>query len=97
MVICLGLDSGRAEEISLHMRTTQTLTPTLSRKRERGQEREASPSDSLSRERERAGVRARARALRHNQTDAEAVLWSKLRRRQNGDLKFRRQHPVGTY
>ena len=54
-------------------------------------------SDSLSRERERAGVRVRARALRHGQTDAEALLWSKLRSRQIGGLKFRRQHPVGPY
>ena len=49
------------------------------------------------RERERAGVRVRARALRHGQTDAEALLWSKLRSRQIGGLKFRRQHPVGPY
>jgi very-short-patch-repair endonuclease len=95
------------------MKAADTLTPTLSRSREREQEREASvsdslggsrekaqeapASDSLSRERERAGVRVRSRALRQGQTDAEALLWSKLRGRQLKDLKFRRQHPIGTY
>ncbi len=60
-----------------------------------------SPSDSdlgsLSRMRERAGVRARSRSLRQNQTDAEALLWSRLRGRQVNGLKFRRQHPLGPY
>ena len=77
------------------------LTPTLSRARERGQEREKElerpASDSLSRKRERAGVRVRARALRTNQTDAEALLWSRLRSRQLNNLKFRRQRPIGQY
>jgi len=50
---------------------------------------------SLSRVRERA--RVRARALRKGQTDAEALLWSKLRNRQLLGLKFRRQHPLGRY
>ena len=49
------------------------------------------------RERERAGVRVRARELRHGQTDAEALLWSRLRSRQIGGHKFRRQHPIGSY
>lgn len=53
--------------------------------------------DPLSRARERAGVRVRARALRQGSTDAEALLWSRLRARQLGNLKFRRQHPVGFY
>ena len=52
-------------------------------------------SDSLSRSRER--VRVRARNLRQTQTDAEALLWSKLRSRQLLGLKFRRQHPLGDY
>jgi very-short-patch-repair endonuclease len=52
-------------------------------------------SGSLSRVRERA--RVRARALRKGQTDAEALLWSKLRGRQLLGLKFRRQHPLGNY
>jgi very-short-patch-repair endonuclease len=70
----------------------KTLTPTLSRERER--EDGGDPS-SLSRLRERA--RVRARALRRGQTDAEALLWSKLRSRQMLGLKFRRQHPLGNY
>jgi very-short-patch-repair endonuclease len=39
----------------------------------------------------------RARALRQSQTDAEALLWSKLRARQIAGLKFRRQHSIGKY
>ena len=50
---------------------------------------------SLSRVRERA--RVRARTLRKGQTDAEALLWSRLRNRQLLGLKFRRQHPLGDY
>ena len=38
-----------------------------------------------------------SRALRKGQTDAEALLWSKLRSRQVGNLKFRRQRPIGPY
>jgi very-short-patch-repair endonuclease len=56
---------------------------------------QAEASDSLSRVRERAGVRARA--LRQRQTDAEALLWSRLRNRQLGGMKFRRQHPLAGY
>ena len=41
-------------------------------------------------------VRA-ARMLRKNSTDAEDKLWYRLRARQIGDLKFRRQHPIGPY
>ncbi|GIW71093.1 MAG: hypothetical protein KatS3mg102_0635 [Planctomycetota bacterium] len=39
----------------------------------------------------------RARELRKEQTEAEAVLWRRLRRRQLEGWKFRRQHPVGPY
>ena len=39
----------------------------------------------------------RARELRKASTDAEQKLWSRLRRRQLGGYKFRRQHPVGGY
>ncbi|RYF41875.1 MAG: endonuclease domain-containing protein [Comamonadaceae bacterium] len=53
------------------------------------------PDDSLSRVRERAGVRARV--LRQGQTDAEQLLWFRLRNRQVLGLKFRRQHPIGKY
>ena len=35
-------------------------------------------------------------ALRNGMTDAERRLWSKLRAEQLG-VKFRRQHPLGTY
>ncbi len=64
------------------------------------QEREHQPSPqqgshSLSRLRERA--RVRARALRGAATDAELLLWSKLRNRQLAGLKFRRQRPIGRY
>ncbi|WP_216369802.1 endonuclease domain-containing protein [Ramlibacter montanisoli] len=52
-------------------------------------------SPSLSRLRERAGVRARE--LRKTSTDAETILWFRLRNRQLLDLKFRRQRPIGKY
>ena len=38
-----------------------------------------------------------ARRLRHNLTEAEQHVWSKLRRRQIGGHRFRRQHPLGIY
>jgi very-short-patch-repair endonuclease len=38
-----------------------------------------------------------ARDLRKNATDAERLLWSRLRRRQIEGFKFRRQHSVGPY
>jgi len=38
-----------------------------------------------------------ARQLRRNQTEAEKLLWSKLRNSQFHDLKFRRQHPFPPY
>jgi len=38
-----------------------------------------------------------ARALRGRQTDAERVLWARLRDRQLGGTKFRRQQPLGQY
>ena len=40
---------------------------------------------------------AQARALRKSQTDAEAILWSKLRNRQMAGRKFRRQVPLLGY
>ena len=39
----------------------------------------------------------RARQLRKAMTDAEQVLWARLRRRQLYGLKFRRQQPMGNY
>lgn len=35
--------------------------------------------------------------MRRHPTDAEGVLWRKLRDRQLGGVQFRRQHPVGPY
>ncbi|NHK97100.1 endonuclease domain-containing protein [Rubrivivax benzoatilyticus] len=52
-------------------------------------------SSSLSRSRERAGVRARA--LRQNSTEAERLMWSRLRDRRLAGHKFRRQHPQGPF
>lgn len=39
----------------------------------------------------------RSRSLRKNQTDAEQLLWSKLRARHFYGYKFRRQHPISYY
>src|SRR5271169_58007 len=39
---------------------------------------------------------ARARSLRSDQPDAERKLWSVLRRHALG-VKFRRQHPIGSF
>jgi adenine-specific DNA-methyltransferase len=38
-----------------------------------------------------------ANILRENPTDAERLLWSRLRSRQLGGFKFRRQRPIGPY
>ncbi len=38
-----------------------------------------------------------SRSLRKNQTDAERVLWRRLRQRQLAGCKFRRQQPLGRY
>ena len=38
-----------------------------------------------------------AKQLRQQQTDAEKLLWSKVRNRQLESLKFRRQVPIGSY
>ena len=42
-------------------------------------------------------AKQRARSLRRNATDAEALLWSRLRNRQLNGVKFRRQVPIGPY
>jgi very-short-patch-repair endonuclease len=44
-----------------------------------------------------AAVQTRARELRRTPTPAEEKLWRRLRNRQLGGLKFRRQHPIGGY
>jgi len=38
-----------------------------------------------------------ARTLRHQATDAERLLWSRLRDQRLAGYKFRRQHPIGPY
>jgi len=38
-----------------------------------------------------------AQYLRRKETKAEKVLWERLRNRQVGGLKFRRQHPIGYF
>jgi very-short-patch-repair endonuclease len=38
-----------------------------------------------------------SRTLRHNQTPAEARLWSMLRSHRLNDIHFRRQHIIGNY
>lgn len=42
-------------------------------------------------------IRRRARQLRRNLTDAERLLWGKLRFWQLDGIKFRRQQPLGNY
>jgi very-short-patch-repair endonuclease len=42
-------------------------------------------------------IRMRARQLRRSPTDAERLLWQKLRLWQVDGFKFRRQQPVGQY
>lgn len=37
------------------------------------------------------------RQLRNSQTEAERLLWSRLRDRRFSEVKFRRQHKVGNY
>ena len=39
----------------------------------------------------------RARELRRDSTEAEKLLWRRLRNRQVGGLKFRRQEQIGSY
>lgn len=64
---------------------------------------EPTRADPLSRLRERARVRdserarVRARTLRATSTDAERLLWSRLRDRRFGGSRFRRQHPIGPF
>ncbi len=44
-----------------------------------------------------SGVRASARELRWKMTPAEQTLWRALKGRQLGGLRFRAQHPVGSF
>ncbi len=40
---------------------------------------------------------SKARANRNDMTEAEQILWEKLKSRQVKGFKFRRQHPLGIY
>ena len=42
-------------------------------------------------------IQQRARELRRRATEAEKILWERLRNRRLRGLKFRRQHPLGPY
>ena len=42
-------------------------------------------------------ILTKAKALRKNSTDVERILWQKLRNRQLGGYKFKRQVPIGSY
>lgn len=42
-------------------------------------------------------TRSRAKTLRRKLTDAERILWSRLKARQINGWHFRNQHPVGPY
>jgi very-short-patch-repair endonuclease len=46
---------------------------------------------------DREAMVKRARRLRNSPTATERVLWSRLRQRRLGGLKFRRQAPIGPY
>lgn len=39
----------------------------------------------------------RARDLRQTQTDAEGLVWNRVRARRLGGFKFRRQHVIGSF
>jgi very-short-patch-repair endonuclease len=45
----------------------------------------------------RRNLSQRAKELRKNSTDAENLLWNRLRAKQLNGLKVRRQHPIGNY
>jgi very-short-patch-repair endonuclease len=45
----------------------------------------------------KARTRPNARRLRHEMTDAETRLWSRLRAHRFSDFSFRRQTPIGPY
>lgn len=44
-----------------------------------------------------AKSRELAKTLRRKMTNAEVILWSRLRESAIGGLRFRRQHPIGQY
>jgi very-short-patch-repair endonuclease len=44
-----------------------------------------------------AAIQQRAQDLRRGQTPAERRLWARLRGKQMGGFRFRRQHPIGPF
>jgi cyclase len=44
-----------------------------------------------------AAIKDKAKKLRKKMTEAEKILWSKLRNRKVNGMYFRRQHPYGIY
>jgi very-short-patch-repair endonuclease len=44
-----------------------------------------------------APVQPRAKELRQSMTSAERILWERLRDRRLAGIKFRRQHPIGSF
>lgn len=44
-----------------------------------------------------SSIKSRVRDLRHESTEAEGRLWSRLRAHRLSDIHFRRQYPVGPY
>ncbi len=44
-----------------------------------------------------SSLREHSRRLRRDQTDAERKLWTHLRNRQVGGVKFRRQHLIAPF
>jgi very-short-patch-repair endonuclease len=45
----------------------------------------------------RSSMRYRRQVLRRNMSKEEIILWSRIRRKQVGGYKFRRQYSVGSY
>src|SRR5665811_2266502 len=44
-----------------------------------------------------AAIKDKAKKLRKKKTEAEKILWSKIRNREVNGMYFRRQHPYGIY
>jgi len=44
-----------------------------------------------------AAIKNKAKKLRKKMTEAEKILWSKIRNRKVNGMYFRRQHPYGNY
>lgn len=47
--------------------------------------------------RHRGDLTGKAKELRNEPTEAERILWSRLKQSKMSDYKFRRQQPVGSY